>query len=213
MEHDNQFELLKITKSEPKSDGGYTLTFEGGFCFRCPDSAPIEPKAGMTAKLYGKGFGFSVRGLVIDGHTVFYRTEAEEEEYRDIQSYGKDAAEWLERWDAGRGVWSIEMGGLGPGYEQAIQITAAEILRHLLEKQYNDSQWGNEDAWKHDREEIERWSFDKEAIHKLGLSGAQFGAAMQIATRLYMDGPIKVMKNPDIQDRKIQVCKNFPSAV
>ena len=46
--------------------------------------------------------------------------------------YGKDAVEWLRRWDAGEGVWSIEMGGIGPGYEQCIQITAAEILRYMI---------------------------------------------------------------------------------
>ena len=30
-----------------------------------------------------------------------------------------DAAEQLRRWDAGDSIWTVEMGGLGPGYEQA----------------------------------------------------------------------------------------------
>ncbi len=35
----------------------------------------------------------------------------------------------LAAWDAGQIVPSIEMGGLGPGYEQTIQILAIEIMR------------------------------------------------------------------------------------
>lgn len=27
--------------------------------------------------------------------------------------YGKDAIEWLKRWDANKSVWSVEMGVLG----------------------------------------------------------------------------------------------------
>ena len=39
--------------------------------------------------------------------------------------------EAIERWDSGRLLFSIELGGLGPGYEQAIQITGMELIRHF----------------------------------------------------------------------------------
>ncbi len=48
------------------------------------------------------------------------------------QMFGIDATEWLRRWDAGETVWTVSLGGLGPEYEQCIQITGAEILRWLL---------------------------------------------------------------------------------
>jgi hypothetical protein len=59
--------------------------------------------------------------------------------------FGADAAEWLRRWDEGRSVWSIEMGGLGPGYEQCIHVTAAEILRYMLHEQVDTSAWGEDE--------------------------------------------------------------------
>lgn len=45
------------------------------------------------------------------------------------------AEEILAKWDANETLWSVELGGLGPGYEQAIQAGAMEALRWLLAKQ------------------------------------------------------------------------------
>ena len=44
------------------------------------------------------------------------------------------AQEQLKRWDEGRSIWTISMGGLGPSYEQAIQVLAIEIVRDQLGK-------------------------------------------------------------------------------
>jgi len=41
-------------------------------------------------------------------------------------------AEALARWDAGDAVRTIEMGGLGPGYEQCIHVLAMELIRAVL---------------------------------------------------------------------------------
>lgn len=210
---DKQFEEVAIEKVEAEASGGWSLRRADGWSFWCPPDSPVEPKAGMTARFYGRGIGSSVRGLYLDGQRVFYRTEAEEAEHAEIQSYGKDAADWLARWDAGKGVWSIEMGGLGPGYEQAIQITAAEVLRHLLAENYDHSAWvADNDTWLRDREMIEKAGFANPKIEKLGLSGAQWGAAMQLATKLFMDGPRKIMTDPAVKDRHIQVNSHFPIA-
>src|SRR6266403_1363829 len=74
------------------------------------------------------------------------------DEKEELEFYGADAAEWLRRWDEGRSVWSIEMGGMGPGYEQAIQVVAAEVVRHLLDKKYDLS---DDAKWPEQREAIE----------------------------------------------------------
>lgn len=48
--------------------------------------------------------------------------------------YATDAGEQLRRWDSGDPIWTIEMGGMGPGYEQAIQVLAIEIVRDEINK-------------------------------------------------------------------------------
>jgi hypothetical protein len=120
--------------------------------------------------------------------------------------YGKDCSEWLRRWDEGKTVWSIEMGGLGPGYEQAIQITTAEVVRHLIEKQYDF------DKWKEDglSDKIWEWGMTNPIIKDLGLSGAQWGAAVNLAAMIYKQGPVAVMQDERVKDRHIQVSKVFP---
>lgn len=72
---DQEYEDQAITKVEPQGDGWVISSGIG--CFFCPN-AGIEPKKGDTARFYGKGFGYTVRGLQINGKTVFYRTEAEQ---------------------------------------------------------------------------------------------------------------------------------------
>ncbi len=73
---DRQFEDSVIAKVEP-GDDDYSLTFESGWSFWCPKKG-IEPHIGDIARLYGKGIGFTVRGLAINGQVVFYRTEDED---------------------------------------------------------------------------------------------------------------------------------------
>lgn len=206
---DDAFELTTIAEVKPATNG-WSITRDDGWSFFVPPESPIEPKPGMVARFYGKGMGYTVRGLFIDGVKVFYRTEAEDAEHQAIHLYGADAADWLARWDDGRGVWSVEMGGLGPGYEQAIQITAAEILRSLLAAKFDANRWTDSDAWKADREAIEDAGFKNPTIEKLGLSGAQWGAALSLATTIYKRGPRDAFADPKIKDRLIQVSKSFP---
>lgn len=132
-------------------------------------------------------------------------------EQQEIDMYGADAAEWLRRWDNDEVCWSIEMGGLGPPYEQCIQITAAEVLRHLLEKKYDADAWKEGETWEHDRNAIEAAALTNTRINSLGLSGAQFGAALWLACRLYRDGPRAVLTDERMKDRRIQVMRVFPA--
>jgi len=206
---DTQFSEVKIegVTAEPK---GWAVKFDDGWSFYVPGEPGIEPKVGMTARLYGQGTGSRVRGLVLDGQTVFYRSHAEDEAYHEQQLYGATIQDWLDRWDSGRTVWSISMGGLGPGYEQAIQVTVVEIIRHMLAANYVAESWEDQEVWKADLKKIEAWSYQDETIKKLGLSGAMWGAALNLACMLYHHGPIAVMTDKRVKDRHIQVSKNFP---
>lgn len=206
--NDNKFEETTIAKVK-KSGNGWTIQRADGWSFFVP-AGPVEPIVGMRARFYGRGIGYSVRGLYLSGKKVFYRTEEQEKEHSEIESYGADATDWLNRWDDGRTVWSISMGGLGPGYEQAIQITIAEILRHLLERKYDTGEWSDPKKWALVCKEIETAGFANPKIEALGLSGAQWGAAVHMATRFYHKGPREIMADTQVKDRHIQVSRNFP---
>ena len=141
---------------------------------------------------------------------MFYRTEAEDKEHHEIEMYGADAAAWLARWDAGDTVWTIEIGGLGPDYEQCIHITAAEVLRWFLTEKPDPEMWSDKDGWAADRDRMEPVVFEVDVVKKLGFSGAQWGAAVSIAAQLYRRGPRAIMADENVKDRHIQVCRVFP---
>lgn len=209
---DKDYEDVTIELVSDEGDSGWSIKRSDGWSFFVDRNSPIEPKVGMKARFYGKGIGARVRGLELDGVRVFYRTEVEDEEQREIELYGADLADWLARWDSGRPVWTISMGGLGLGYEQAIQCTLVTILKHMVAEKYDHAKWSDTEAWKADRERIEKWSFADPVIKELGLSGAQWGAAMNLATHFYMHGPRKVMTDERVKDRHIQVSKGWPRA-
>lgn len=133
-----------------------------------------------------------------------------EQEAKDF--YGADAAEWLKRWDAGQIVHTIEMGGLGPGYEQCIHITCAEILRVMLDGKLDHSKWDDKEQWLRDRDLIDKLVMEVPTVKNLGLSGAQWGAALNVACHMYMHGPAKVLTDDRVKDRHIQVSNNMKFA-
>lgn len=118
-----------------------------------------------------------------------------------------DAKERLRLWDAGEIVWSVEMGGLGPGYEQAIQVLAIEIIRdnvdgsEPIDTQY--SNWGDSTVSRVD------YKLPNGKYACGGFSGAQVGAAKAIAYRLLKDGETKALDSVP-SDRKIQVSNFWP---
>lgn len=185
---DSSFEEVTIKSVKAEDSGGWCIERSDGWSFFVPADSPVVPADGMAVRFYGKGIGYVVRGLFLDGQRVFYRTEDEQQEHALNESYGKDAADLLARWDSGRSVWSIEMGGFGPGYEQALQIAAFEMLRCLLSGK----------------------AVDDADLSDLGLSGSQWGAAKSLATWWMNDGPRKVLEAFK-DDRRIQVSKSFPN--
>lgn len=208
-EHDDQYEDHQITAVSQNADGSGHITYNGDSCVWIPKST-VHIEVGNSVRLYGRGgLGSTVRGIFIEGTKLYYRTEAEDKEQSEIDAYGKDCIDWLKRWDAGQLVWSISMGGFGPGYEQALQIACTEILRIMIKKNFDHATWKLEEKWKSDRKTIEAEADIK--LDKLGLSGAQFGAALQLATKLYMHGPREIMKMDAVKDRHIQIGKHFPT--
>lgn len=114
-------------------------------------------------------------------------------------------ADVLKAWDAGESIWTVERGGLGPGYEQAIQVLFVEMLRDLTGKPLPDPKSPEASTWGDD------------TVHRLnhfGFSGAQVGMARDLAWRVIRDGYHVTLESAKRQlgnDCLILVGKNFPA--
>jgi hypothetical protein len=111
-------------------------------------------------------------------------------------------AEAVTAWDKGESVWSVEMGGIGPGYEQAIQVLIFALLR-----EFDGKPLPAEGEWK---------GWGDAVVHRLNdtcrFSGAQVGAAKNVAARMLKLGygpALLDMKGHDA-DRLIQVSQVWP---
>jgi hypothetical protein len=115
----------------------------------------------------------------------------------------KTAAEALQVWDAGGLVATVEMGGIGPGYEQCIHVLCFELIRALNGKDLpdpGDALLGILCA------EVSR--IDK--AHALDLSGAQAVAGQRLAWQFMKYGYASMMKECP-EGRRILVSKYWPS--
>ena len=120
-------------------------------------------------------------------------------------------ADLIKAWDANDNIWSVELGGLGPGYEQAIQILAFEIVRDNLHKDYS-----NFAATKSPLEDyLFGWDETVKRLDKKlgGFSGAQVGVAKWLAGNILMRGYPVFIAAMDCEPKNhmIQVNKRFPS--
>jgi hypothetical protein len=83
----NFYEYMLKEVRECDKDSWELISNDGGHIC-CIKNNNFIPKAGMTARFYGKGFGYPVRGIDIDGHTMYYRTPQQAEE--DHEKWCKD---------------------------------------------------------------------------------------------------------------------------
>lgn len=76
---DPQYTEHKLTEVAAGAEG-WTLSFDG-FGIFCPkDKCEQSPVVGEAARLYGKGLGYSVRGIIIEGRVYSYLTEEQDAE-------------------------------------------------------------------------------------------------------------------------------------
>jgi hypothetical protein len=110
--------------------------------------------------------------------------------------------EIIKRWRAGDVIWTAELGGMGPGYEQAIQVLLFEIMSTWngpLPEPFGDS--FPEEFTKH----VDR------VVHGLttwGFTGAQVGAAKSTAWQFMKFGYAEML-NKLPGDRRIMVSNSL----
>ncbi len=124
---------------------------------------------------------------------------AKKKEYFDYLP--EKAIDALDRWDNGESLWSVEMGGLGPSYEQSIQFSVFEIIRELK----GIAPKGNERTI-NKRLDDALGKIDKK--FDIGHSGATAGASKWLAYRLMKNGYKKSIQDAP-KDRTIQIDKNY----
>jgi hypothetical protein len=113
--------------------------------------------------------------------------------------------ELVAAWDRGDIVRSVEMGGLGPGYEQCIQILWIELLRDYEGKPLP----ADKDGWR---------DWGDETVRRCdasvgGFSGAQVGAAKNLAARMLKigyDATMDEVRANSGDDRFTMVSRHFP---
>lgn len=86
---DHEFYEETIAKVSPHGDG-WSFENDKGWSISVPKHAGIEPKPGQVARYYGRGIGYPVRGLFIDGQEAWYRTPEEERRLAQEQSEAWD---------------------------------------------------------------------------------------------------------------------------
>lgn len=122
----------------------------------------------------------------------------------------KTAEELVAAWDRGESVWTIECGGLGPGYEQAIQVAAVEFARATLGFERTGD----------DKADYARFGELCDAALKPidgklgGITGAMYGQAKWLAWQWVCNGgPAKLVEKAEAEgekDRVIQCSKAWP---
>lgn len=123
--NDLEFEIKTVTKV---SEGGW-FECDDGWSFGVKDDSPIKPKVGMEARFYGKGVGYTIRGLFLDGVEVYYKTIDEqraEDEKRHEEYLAEKVRKLLEPINPEPQIegfeWTDDMreiSGFHAGYERA----------------------------------------------------------------------------------------------
>lgn len=126
------------------------------------------------------------------------------------QIYGKDATEWLLRWDNREWVWSIQMGRLGPWHEQDIQSTAAELLRILLAVGFDPGKWDDDTIWQDDCEVLDHIALQNDTLRTICLVGEPRAKALALAARIFREGPAAMITDAKLKERRILILKESP---
>lgn len=114
--------------------------------------------------------------------------------------------ELLNNWDAGKPIKTVSMGGFSEGYEMVIHILGMELLREFEADPFDyEANGSNKDLWEEYRNGKEKVIQD--SINKLGPSGAQVGAAFDIANVYARNGYEKGLSMAS-EDRIISISKD-----
>jgi hypothetical protein len=98
MDTDTQFKTSTI-EQVGSTDSGWIVKSDGFSLLVPSDLCQQAPTAGETARFYGRGIGYPVRGIVIEGRVYRYQTEEEEKQAHTtwVADRAREKHEALER--------------------------------------------------------------------------------------------------------------------
>jgi hypothetical protein len=145
-EDDNEYEEHTVASYQAE-----TLRIEDGCCIFVSKDSPVVPKAGDRVRMYGRGFGFPVRGIAIINplRVVRYTPPRQfaEQQWDEHVQYEKEREERMKQPTAvSDGVRSFtndmrQISGFGGGYEIACRQMVLAGLRWLDEHPNTDPQF------------------------------------------------------------------------
>lgn len=119
-----------------------------------------------------------------------------------MKKFTETNAEVIAKWKNFEPVWTAELGGIGPGYEQAIQDILWSIFATWDGPNYAGEELKNfPEAYEKFVDEVVT-NLDKE----YGFSGSQVGAARHTAFQFIRYGYAEMMNKLD-DDRKIMITR------
>lgn len=116
-ETDPEYTVYTLDKVE-KYDRGYVIGHDG-WCLSIDDPG-FEPRVGDVARFYGRGLGYLVRGVVIEGRVAYYRTPAEQDE-KDAASALAEKRRGQDAFLANKSMMDERFAALPPEFQRRIE--------------------------------------------------------------------------------------------
>jgi hypothetical protein len=93
---DKQYQESRVESVRP-CESGWEVAHGGWTLFVTSEQCQYEPKPGEIMRCYGRGIGYTVRGVAIGGRVYRYKTEAEQERQDYLAAEQRRKLDALER--------------------------------------------------------------------------------------------------------------------
>lgn len=117
--------------------------------------------------------------------------------------YPRTARDALRKWDKGEPVFSLDITGMGPSYEQCTQMLVFAAIRAMYSRNRPKHRRGvyTDGVFDNTAHRMNRW---------LGFSGTQVAFARHFVMHVFKNGWAATLEARPME-RIIQVCKDWPS--
>lgn len=190
----------KVISDVTQHGGGLALSFSDSTGIGV-EKCETPPKVGQTARLYGRGLGYPVRGIVVEGNVLYYRTPEQETQHRQSLS-AKHVADKRAKFEERRAQLDAAYRDLHPAFKARLDKFRSSNPNFRWEFEAyemsccTDAQ--NISSKLRTVEAIDEWlklpfERQKEQVSIFdGHSGNSFGCAVHLA-KLFLDDPKNVI--------------------
>ena len=142
---DEKFQRSKI-KEVTRTKGGYDIQKEDGWSLFISDEKnkmKVMPRPGDEIITYGDGIGQVILGVQINSALVFFEDRAEKERQKNIwreetnKRYAEEYAKLMKEIKDEEPFETINVSGMGGGYERACQLMIQAGVKFLDENEFH----------------------------------------------------------------------------